>query len=265
MRKLSNKTNVDAPSASYPYGRMRDNPGDNTGTPVNEEVYGDFHQFFEAMFAAAGITHNNLPESATNGFQSMDALRAYIRTVAADQTSRGVARLCTNAEVLAGIDNTSIVTPLRLTQRTATETRNGLAEIATQAETDAGTDNERIITPAKLAATPLVMHVDGTEKINTKIISIGDWDMDGTTNVDINHGIADYKKIRAVSVVIRDDSDALYRPLNCTDSSLNLQGAVTLIGSTQISLARLTGGLFDGTSYNATTFNRGFITITYTS
>lgn len=73
-RSLQNKTNVDAPDSDYPYGRIRNNPGDGSGTPVNEAVYGDFHQFFERLMAAAGVVHNELPDNDYSGFQYFEAL-----------------------------------------------------------------------------------------------------------------------------------------------------------------------------------------------
>jgi hypothetical protein len=72
--KLEDKTNVVAPNATYPYGKIRDNSGSSNGTPVNEQVYGDFHQFFAKMLAESGITANGLPDNQTNGFQYFEAL-----------------------------------------------------------------------------------------------------------------------------------------------------------------------------------------------
>jgi hypothetical protein len=74
MRRLVNKTNVEAPDSDYLYGRIKDNPGNNTGTPVNELVYGDMHQFFERLFALSGLTENELPDNAYSGWQLMQAL-----------------------------------------------------------------------------------------------------------------------------------------------------------------------------------------------
>lgn len=85
--KLLSKPNVDGVSASYPYGNIRDNPGDNTGTPVSKEVYADFHQFFERLMAQAGVTHNGNPDNATFGFQYIQALEARMAQVAAADVS----------------------------------------------------------------------------------------------------------------------------------------------------------------------------------
>jgi hypothetical protein len=75
MRYLSAKTNVKTPDSEYPYGRIKDNPGDNSGTPFNELLYGDIQQFFARMFAVSGMVANGFPDNAYTGFQLYEALR----------------------------------------------------------------------------------------------------------------------------------------------------------------------------------------------
>jgi hypothetical protein len=72
----------------------------------------------------------------------------------ASETTAGIAELATVSETNAGIDDARIVTPAKLTARTAAEDRTGVIEIATQSETDTGTDDARAVTPAKLANYP---------------------------------------------------------------------------------------------------------------
>lgn len=74
MIPLIDKPNVDAADSDYPYGNIRNNPGNRTGTPVNKLVYADMHQFFERMMAISGITPNGLPDNAYTGFQLFEAL-----------------------------------------------------------------------------------------------------------------------------------------------------------------------------------------------
>ncbi len=66
----------------------------------------------------------------------------------------GLARIALQAEVNAGADNSTIVSPLKLKtlldNRVATELVSGLAELATQAEVNTGLDDSRIVTPLKL-------------------------------------------------------------------------------------------------------------------
>ena len=102
--------------------------------------------------------------------------------------------------------------------------------------------------------------------LHTKIIEIGDWNMDATITVAVVHGIADFKKIRTVTVMIRNNTDSIYHPFIITDNSgadLHIGGWINFVNSTTVSLDRITGGLFDTTSYNSTSYNRGWITIVY--
>lgn len=76
--KLSSKTNTGAPNTTFPYGFIQDDPGNGSGTPVNTQVYGDFHQFFARISAIGDITLNDLPEGHFNGFQYVDALQQVV-------------------------------------------------------------------------------------------------------------------------------------------------------------------------------------------
>ena len=72
--KLEDKVNTEAPSATYPFGNIKDNTGSNNGTPVDKNVYADFHQFFAKMMSESGIAYNGLPDNNTDGFQYWLAL-----------------------------------------------------------------------------------------------------------------------------------------------------------------------------------------------
>jgi hypothetical protein len=100
--------------------------------------------------------------------------------------------------------------------------------------------------------------------LNFKIIPIGDWNMDSTAYVDIAHGL-DSSKIRTMYVIIKIDQDISnwVFPLTFTPG-----GATSAAGSyawdeTKIELSRTNGGAFDTAAYDATSYNRGFITIGY--
>ena len=69
--------NIDLSDPSnYLNGRIKDNTGSGDGTPVNERVYGDFHQLFAKLMNLSGLSFNNLPENETNGYQFIDSLRS---------------------------------------------------------------------------------------------------------------------------------------------------------------------------------------------
>jgi hypothetical protein len=75
MIKLENKPGVTAPTATYPYGKSKDNSGTNDGFPLNSANLEDYHQFFAKMFSVSGLTANGLPDNNDNGFQLYNALR----------------------------------------------------------------------------------------------------------------------------------------------------------------------------------------------
>jgi len=98
------------------------------------------------------------------------------------------------------------------------------------------------------------------------VIEMGDWDMPASDNASFAHGIADHKKIRMVSYVIRDDNDVNYytgptKGGNDGDSDAGFDQ----IDSTNIQIWRETGGLFNDAAFNATSYNRGWITVWYES
>ncbi|MBL4809317.1 MAG: hypothetical protein JKY43_04575 [Phycisphaerales bacterium] len=173
MKLLSTKPNVQAPDATWPFGKSTDNTGSNNGLPLNSDTLEDYHQFFAKLFDESGLTANGLLDNATNGFQLWDALRVLI--------------------------------PVR-----------------------------------------------------TKIIPIGDWDMDVDPTVSIAHGLPAAEKIRDCSVIIMDDTNVFGAFLGKSD-----EGAIGLIDATNIALNRLNGGFFDSPAFSTTPFNRGFITIQY--
>jgi hypothetical protein len=103
---------------------------------------------------------------------------------------------------------------------------------------------------------PVAGYLDDGTPYYKKIIDIGDWDMVTTPNVSIAHGLT-YTNIISIYVnIIRDDSVRIY------DFTSN-NGGTVYSTSTNIELYRTTGGLFDTTNYNSTSFNRGSIEIEY--
>lgn len=82
-RSLKNKVNVEPPDGDFPYGRIKDNTGIGDGTPVDENTYGDHHQFFARLmeyvmeYAKDGFEWNEEPDSAYVGFQLFEALQRF--------------------------------------------------------------------------------------------------------------------------------------------------------------------------------------------
>lgn len=96
--------------------------------------------------------------------------------------------------------------------------------------------------------------------LNQKVVNIGDWDMDTTNFVQVAHGLTFSKIVLIhVTILIDDDvGDIGYEYFDGTGlSSISF-------GTTNVSINRVTGGLFDSTNFDKTSYNRGYITILYT-
>ena len=97
--------------------------------------------------------------------------------------------------------------------------------------------------------------------LRRKTIELGDWDMDATDAVEISHGLINnqWKGTRSVELIIRNDADTVYYDDSASAENVFVSG----VGATVLTLDRLTGGTFDGTDFNATSYNRGWATIWY--
>jgi hypothetical protein len=102
--------------------------------------------------------------------------------------------------------------------------------------------------------------------IKTKKIAIGDWDMDTLGNPSISpvHGVDAAKIIDVVAMIVSDTGIAPYITLTRANGSSDglVSGGIT-INTTTLTLFRVVGGVFDSASYNSTSFNRGYVYITY--
>lgn len=101
----------------------------------------------------------------------------------------------------------------------------------------------------------------GDASLLVKVVNIGDWNMDSTTGLQVAHGLTQ-SKIRQISALIRQDDDSFLYILGGTSTTGSIQGRI-YAGSTEIYMERSTGGSFDGTNFDSTSFNRGWITIWY--
>jgi len=103
----------------------------------------------------------------------------------------------------------------------------------------------------------------GVTKPRQKVVEIGDWDMDATAYVNVPHGLT-LSKIRGARVVVRDDESSSLHGVSTNYTGFpDLDGFWQYIDSTNIRIYRETGGNFDTTSYNATSFNRGWVIFDY--
>jgi hypothetical protein len=120
-----------------------------------------------------------------------------------------------------------------------------------------------------------------TPALKFATINIGDWNMDTTRSVfvDISSVVSSRSKVRILSAMVRPDGDTDYNKLMPLDTVQNAafgdftgvnpepQGGIDFgtldAGSTNIVLSRKQSGFFDGTSWDSTSYNRGYLTIGY--
>lgn len=111
-------------------------------------------------------------------------------------------------------------------------------------------------------------------KIKTKVIEIGDWNMDSTQLIIIPlSGIALFANIRKVDVIVRDDDDERrYSFLDRISSEVGYfesEGSLGLIdiSGEQLYLRRTDsadgGVVYDTANFSQINYNRGWVTITY--
>ena len=93
-------------------------------------------------------------------------------------------------------------------------------------------------------------------------LDMDDWDMDATQAIVVNHGrsATEWKTIRDISILIRNDADTEIHSLN----KLDTDGFFSGLSSTAFNLQRVSGGSLDNTGYDATSDNRGWVTYWYT-
>ena len=104
----------------------------------------------------------------------------------------------------------------------------------------------------------------GSVVLKTKVINISDWNMDITASKDVTHGLTK-ENIRSVFVLVQEDSDTVNKwryPLDYSTGAAYPAGNFA-VKDTVIALTRVTSGVFDNTGFDMTSFNRGWVTITY--
>lgn len=98
--------------------------------------------------------------------------------------------------------------------------------------------------------------------LNTKIIDIGDWDMDTSASATFAHGVV-VSKIRTIQCAIRNDSGINTYSLPASSPAATSVDEFIFSSATNITIQRSTSGFFDDASFSATSYNRGWVTIQY--
>ena len=134
----------------------------------------------------------------------------------------------------------------------------GLTQLATGAEAQTmSSSNGNAISPSSLRQV--------LSNLITEKVDIDDWNMDSALSVSVAHGLSatEWKTIRALNVIIRNDTDTFRYKIETMSVAGVMQGVVSSIDATNINLARLAGGFFDNANFDSTSYNRGFVTFDY--
>ena len=171
----------------------------------------------------------------------------------------GVVINSTNSAILSGISNTVVIGGDSITGTTSDTVYVPNLNIGTLSIVTTGTT---IIDNLGIESSGLVV-----KSYTTKRLEIGDWDMTATTQVTVAHGLSatEWKTMLESNVLIRNDSDTVYSPLKSlfVPSSGLINGGVSVIDSTNITLGRYTTGGFDDGAFTSTSYNRGWVTFDY--
>jgi hypothetical protein len=105
---------------------------------------------------------------------------------------------------------------------------------------------------------------DKIRQYGRKVIDIGNWNMDSTSSVTVAHGL-DYDSIQRVTATIQSDPIALLfkGPIEYVDETTGLSAGSVYVDETLVYLSRVTGAIFDSTSFDDGVYNRGWIIIDY--
>lgn len=151
---------------------------------------------------------------------------------------------------------TAMVATIRANVR-ASEGGYGCTQIATSAQTKGGTFDAGCVTPEKLAIV--------TSRLIKKKLSLGGWDINTAQEVAISHGLSatEWKTITSISVIIRNDADDVRIDPFSEISSGVPQFVQKYATSSIIFVKLLTGGVFDTSGFQQTSFSRGTIELEY--
>lgn len=107
-----------------------------------------------------------------------------------------------------------------------------------------------------------LMDANNTVVSVEKVILIGDWNMDNDATKSVAHGL-DVTKIFSITSMIRNDDDTSHYPLTRGAAGTPVDGSIESIDATNVNLARSSSGAYDGTDFDSTSYNRGWIQIEY--
>lgn len=102
-----------------------------------------------------------------------------------------------------------------------------------------------------------------TTLIKTKTVSIGDWNMDADATATIAHGLSNFFPIDVGGMIV-NDSGGTFRPIGnytTANAGTSVDLGVDKVDATNVILKR--GSALDNTSYDQTSYNRGYVVVRY--
>lgn len=94
----------------------------------------------------------------------------------------------------------------------------------------------------------------------SKLVEIGDWDMDATASKYVAHGL-DVTKIIGAIAIVRHDTDTQRFTLGNNPGTDD--GYISGLNTTYVILERVASGDFDSTNFDSTGYNRGWVVLFY--
>jgi hypothetical protein len=221
-----------------------------SGVIVNADISGSAAI---AVSKLAALTATRVVVSDASGFLTTSSVTPTELGYLAGVTSAIQTQLDSKLSAATGAISTVVSSDLTINRAVIS---NGSGKIAVSSVTSTELGYVSGVTSA--IQTQINTKVTGvTEVFSIKTINIGDWDMDATSTVNVAHGLADNQKIRGIQAIIRNDAGTGVYPLDTF-------GSTTFnAGSNVIELNRTVGLAFDTTDFDATSYNRGWVTITY--
>lgn len=130
-------------------------------------------------------------------------------------------------------------------------------------ETLDGTDQFDVIEAQINAAIDALNLLSSTNSIGIKVLPIGNWNMDSTVSVSVAHGITGAIVFCQALIINDNATGSLNLETSASENTDYYPSGYYIVESSNISLYRATGRVFDSTDYDSSPFNRGYIIIAY--
>lgn len=212
-------------------------------------------------FTAGAILNADINAAAAISLSKLAALPTGNRVLLSNGSGQIIESSITNVNLASLDTTTSLTTQLAAKLGDPMTTigdiiiRNGLNVTA---RLGIGLANQVLTTSGGLPT-----WTDLPSSLLTKVVDINDWNMDTDATKSVAHGLADFKKVRFVCGMVRNDADTVYTPFIFVNNTATDALTINSVTTTDIFLLRGAGGTFDQPTYAATGFNRGWLTIFY--